>query len=57
MHKYYPQILGILDKLTDLNEKLDKWAGPKMDNVWFGVAAMGVLILVAFWGVGEFNKK
>lgn len=57
MYKYYPQILGIVDTLNDLNEKLDRWAGKHMDNVGVGTALLGVILLVSFWAIGALNKR
>ena len=55
--KFYPLTLGIMDQLNDWNDKLNGFASDHMDNVWVGVAIMGVLIFVAFWGIKELNKK
>lgn len=57
MYKYLPQILGIIDKLNDLNDKLNKFADEHLDNVGVGTILLGALILIAFWGIGTLNKK
>lgn len=57
MYRYYPMILGILDTLTDWNEKLNKWAGSHMDNVGVGTALIIGIMVVAVWGINELNKK
>ncbi len=57
MFKYYPMILGILDTLTDWNDKLGKWASSHMDNVGFGTAMIVGILAVSVWGIGELNKK
>lgn len=57
MYIYHPYILGIMDKINEWNEKLNNFAGKHMDNVWVGAACMGIILLVAFWGVNTLNKK
>lgn len=57
MYKYLPQILGIIDKLNDLNDKLDEFAGKYLDNVGVGTIIFGALVLVAVWGIRELNKN
>ena len=50
------QVLGIIDKLNEINEKLNGYAAGHMDNVWVGVAIIGVLMLVVVWGINILNK-
>ena len=50
-------ILGILDTLNDLNEKLNKFAGSHLDNVWVGAATVGVIFVVAAWGISVLYKR
>lgn len=57
MYKYLPQMLGIIDKLNDLNEKLDKFASKYLDNVGVGTIIFGALIAVAVFGIRELNKN
>ena len=57
MIKYLPQILGIIDKLNDLNDKLNEFASEHLDNVGVGTLIFGALVLVAFWGIGTLNKR
>ncbi len=57
MIKYLPQILGIVDQLNDLNEKLNKFASEHLDNVGVGTLLFGALVLVAFWGINTLNKN
>ena len=57
MNNYYPMILGIGDKINDLNEKLNGFAAEHLDNVWAGVAVLAVIVLVAFWGINTLNKR
>ena len=52
----YFQILGIIDKLNEWNEQLNEFADGHLDNVWVGVAILGVLLFVAVWGVRTLNK-
>ena len=54
---YYPLLLSIKDVLNDWNEKLDGIASKYMDNVGFGVVAIGVIFVVACWGISALNKK
>lgn len=53
----YPQILGIMDTLNDMNDKLNDWAGGHMDNVAVGTAVLGVIIVISFWGISTLNKR
>lgn len=57
MYKYYPMILGIMDKIEEWDEKLNAFAAEHMDNVLVGTLMLGLIILVAFYGIGELNKK
>lgn len=57
MYKYYPQILSFMDKIEEWNEKLNDFTGSHMDNVIVGSAVLGVILLVAFWGINTFNKN
>ncbi len=57
MNNYYPQIIGIVDRLNDLNEKINSFLEGKIDNVFVGTLIIGVIIAVAFWGIRELNKK
>ena len=56
MSNYYLQILGIIDKLNEWNEQLNGFASEHMDNVWVGVAILGVIMIVAVWGINTLNK-
>lgn len=53
----YVQILGILDKLYDLNEKFNKFADENLGSVWVGAAIFGAILVIVFWGIGNLNKK
>ena len=57
MYKYYPLILGIVDQLNDWNEDLNKWADEHLGSVGVGTIIFFALLLVAFLGVAELNKK
>ena len=57
MNSYYPYIIGIMDTLNDWNEKLNGFAAEHMDNVWVGAAAVGILFIIAAWGVNTLNKR
>lgn len=48
--------LSIVDRLNELNEKLNDFLGNKMDNVVVGVVILGVIIIIAFFGINELNK-
>lgn len=50
------QILGIIDKLNEWNEKLDGFASEHLDSVWTGTALLGIIIVIAVWGVNTLNK-
>ena len=52
----YFQILGVIDKLNEWNDKLNEFASGHLDNVWVGTAILGVLLIVAVWGVRTLNK-
>ena len=57
MYKYYPLILGIMDKIEEWKEKLNAFAGEHMDNVLVGTLVLGGLIFIGFYGVSALNKK
>ena len=57
MNSFYPMILGLMDQINDLNDKLNAFAGEHLDNVWTGVLILGVLLIITFWGIGVLNKK
>jgi len=57
MYSYLINILGLMDKIGELNEKLNAFAAEHLDNVFVGTAIIGFLILVAFGGVNTLNKK
>lgn len=57
MYKYYFYMLGIVDKLNEWNDKLDKLASKYMDNVVSGTVIGGIIIVVSFWAVAELTKK
>lgn len=48
--------LGIVDKINELNEKINNSIGDKFGNVYFGVAILAVLIIVVIFGINELNK-
>ena len=54
--QYYPMIISITGKLNEWNDKLNQMLEGKMDNVFVGAVIFGLLIVVAFWGIGELNK-
>ncbi len=53
----YALILGIMDTLNDWNEKLNGFASSHMDNVFVGAAAVGIIFVVAAWGINTLNKR
>jgi len=53
----YSLILGIVEKINDLNEKFNGLAADHLDNVWTGVAILAVILVVSFWAIGALNKK
>lgn len=57
MHNYYPQIIGIVDKLNELNEKVNSYLDGKIDNVFAGTLIIGFIIAISFWGIRELTKK
>ncbi len=56
MSNYYFQILGIIDKLNEWNEQLNSFAAEKMDSVWVGTAAIGIIMVIVVWGIHTLNK-
>ena len=56
MMSNYIQFLGLIDKLNEWNEQLNEFAAGHMDNVWVGVAIIGVVMVVAVWGINVLNK-
>lgn len=57
MTNYFYFTLGIIDKLNEWNDQLNKLASKYMDNVVTGTIIFFALIVVAFWAVGELNRK
>ncbi len=57
MQNFFSLILGIMDTLNNWNDKLNAFAADKLDNVWTGTLIVGLLIIVAFFGVQSLNKK
>ena len=53
----YIYIIGIIDTLNDWNEKLNNFASEHMDNVWTGVLILGILIVIAVFGINTLNKR
>ena len=53
----YIYILGIIEKLNEWNEKLDAFSAAHLDNVFVGTIILGVLIAVAYFAIGFFNKR
>ncbi len=56
MINYYFQILSLVDKLNEWNDKLNEFAAGHMDNVWTGVAIIGVIMVIVVWGINTLNK-
>ena len=56
MNNYYPQILRIVERLNELNEKINSFLGDKTDNVFVGTLIFGAIIAITFWGIRELNK-
>lgn len=57
MIKYYPYILGIMEKLNEWNEKLDKFSAENLDDVFVGTLILGGLLIISFGAVRFFNKR
>lgn len=57
MNNYYPQIIGIVDKLNELNEKVNSYLDGKIDNAFAGTLIIGFIIAISFWGIRELTKK
>ena len=57
MHNYHFQIISIIDKLNELNEKINRALGTKLDSVVTGTIILGIVLIITFWGISELNKK
>ena len=57
MHNYHFQIISIIDKLNELNEKINQALGTKLDSVVTGTILLGIILAITFWGISELNKK
>ncbi len=57
MYNFYPLILSFMDTLNDWNEKLNGFAEKHLNNVGVGTAIIGIIFVVAVWGIGALNKK
>ena len=53
----YMQILGLMDRINELNEKLSEIASTGFNNLGTGVLIMGGLLLIAVYGIHTLNKK
>lgn len=51
------QYLGIIDKINDLNEKINSSLGDKLSNLPIGIAVLGVLLFIVIFTINELNKK
>lgn len=49
-------MLSVVDKLNELNEKINQALGGKLDNVFVGTVILFILVAVAFFGIRELNK-
>ena len=56
MNKYI-YLLGFMDTINDLDDKLYSFLEKYTNNVGAGTVILGVILLVSFWGVGYLNKK
>lgn len=50
-------VLGLMDTINDWNEKLNSFAAGHMDNVWVGALVVGLVFVIAAWGIRTLNKK
>ena len=57
MHNYYPLVLGLMDTINDLNEKLNDFTSSHMDNAFVGAAIVGIIFIVSAWGINTLNKR
>jgi hypothetical protein len=57
MNNFFPYILGITETLNEWNEKLSDLVGGHMDNAFMGALVVGVVFVVAAWGISTLNKK
>lgn len=55
--RYYPYILGVIDKLNDWNDKLNDFSAEHLDNVGAGVVILGIILFVSMIGINTLNKK
>ncbi|MBQ9018757.1 MAG: hypothetical protein IJ097_00405 [Bacilli bacterium] len=56
MNNYFFNILGFMDTINELNEKLSSFTSKNMDNVFVGTIVFGIILVVAFWGIRTLNK-
>jgi hypothetical protein len=57
MFKYYPLVLGIMDTISEWNEKLNNFSANNLDSVWVGTVLLAALFIIGCWGVNTLNKK
>ena len=55
--KSYISILGIIDKLNDMNEKLNDFAAGHLDSPLVGTIVVIGAFIIAAWGINALNKK
>ena len=57
LYLYFPQMLSIMDKLNEWNEKLNELVFTKYNNLGTGVIVMAFLILIAVFAIHALNKR
>lgn len=57
LYLYFPQMLSIMDKLNEWNEKLNELVFTKYNNLGTGVIVMAFLILIAVFTIHALNKR
>lgn len=50
-------ILGFMDTINDLDEKLYSFLEKYTSNVGFGTLILAVILVVSYWAIGYLNKK
>ena len=54
---YYIQILDIMDKLNEFNDKIQGFLFSDNNNILSGIGIMAFLLFIGIYGIHALNKK
>ena len=50
-------VLGLVDKINQLNDKINELLGDKFGNISFRVIVLVILVVIIVFSINEFNKN